>query len=85
MQQERARTGRLYSHLKLIEMKNFIRDIRRTEGSLKEEAKSTEDQVLDILRTGAARSSSNAQVDNSEVKIEDEFKLPYGLGFDDII
>lgn len=35
---ERSRTGRLLAHIKHVEMKNFIRGIKKAEGSLKEEA-----------------------------------------------
>ena len=33
--EERSRTGRLLSHIKHVEMKNFIRDVKIQEGSLK--------------------------------------------------
>jgi hypothetical protein len=33
--EERNRTGRLLSHIRHVEMKNFIRDVKVQEGSLK--------------------------------------------------
>jgi len=42
MMTERATTGRLWAHIKHIEMKNTIRRIRKQEGTLKEEEKSVE-------------------------------------------
>tara|TARA_B110000285_G_C14927471_1_gene515720 strand:+ start:374 stop:502 length:129 start_codon:yes stop_codon:yes gene_type:complete len=34
---ERSRTGRLLAHVKHVEMRNFIRGIKKAEGSFKEE------------------------------------------------
>ena len=80
MMAERASHGRLWAHIKHIEMKNAIRDIKRQEGSLEEE-KDRVAQVNEILK------ESKSLGGNPEYpsKIEDEFYLPYGLRYDDVI
>jgi hypothetical protein len=43
---ERSRTGRLLAHHKHVEMRNFIRGIKKAEGSLKEEKAESEEQEI---------------------------------------
>jgi hypothetical protein len=77
--EERSRTGRLLAHIKQVEMKNLITDVKSNEGTLKQDANFTqEDQVNEIL--------NNSKTSNDlKVKVDDEFNLPYGFGFDDVI
>lgn len=53
--------------------------MRKQEGTLKEdEAASIDEKVATLLREEKTQSES-------DVKINDNFNLPYGLGFDSII
>ena len=76
--EERTRTGRLWAHLKHIEMKNHVRDIRTQEGTIVEEEKSYDEKLVDVLKDQKSETGQS-------IKIEEEFNLPYGFGFDDII
>ena len=78
MRTEKAGVGRLYAHIKHNEMKNLIRDIKKQEGSLKDEAVSTDKKVERIMR-------ESKEAHFGYVKIDEEFALPYDLGFDNII
>ena len=75
---ERAETGRLLSHLAHIDMRNHIRDIREQEGTLKDDGLSEAARLTKLL------SSQREEVDVN-VKVDQEFNLPYGFGFDYII
>jgi hypothetical protein len=76
---ERSRTGRLLSHMKHVEMKNFIRDVKIKEGSLKKsEYMSEMEQVQDLMKNEKKANLFKANID-------EEFNLPYGFGFDYII
>lgn len=49
MMKEKAQTGRLYSHIKHIEMRNNIRKIRKQEGTLEEDL-TFEEKVHEIMK-----------------------------------
>ena len=78
MKSERSSVGRLYAHLKHNDMKNFIRGIKKKEGSLKEEEESVEKKAERIM-------IETKQAYFDDIKIDDEFHLPYDLGFDHVI
>ena len=78
--EERADHGRLYSHIKHIEMKNAIADIKAQEGSLNQH-KDTVSQVNDILKA----QTSSFQEDAEAFQIDETFGLPYGIGYDSVI
>lgn len=82
MRREKSKLGRLMAHVKQIEMRNHIKDVRTLEGTVPEGAQETVDgereKVIEILK-----SEKKAQI--PPIKIESEFSLPYGFGFDHII
>lgn len=78
---EKAQTGRLWAHLKHIEMKNFIRRIKAQEGSLNDENKTISEKVQEIMLEGRKKGAFGG----SDIRVEDDFKLPFGFGFDEII
>ncbi len=45
MKQEKYKTGRLFAHLKQVEMQNYVRGVRKQEGTLKEEELSDEQRI----------------------------------------
>lgn len=65
--------------MKHVEMKNFIRDVKIKEGSLKKsEYMSEMEQVQDLMKNEKKANLFKANID-------EEFNLPYGFGFDYII
>lgn len=60
-------------------MKNFIRDVKIKEGSLKKQDYMSEnEQIQDIMK-------SEKETNSFKANIDEEFNLPYGFGFDYII
>ena len=75
--QEKAEHGRLWAHIKHIEMRNHIKKIRKQEGTFKEEL-SEEAQLQEIMKGEKIKMSQSFNIDQ-------ELHLPYGFGFDLII
>ena len=60
-------------------MRNQVREIREAEGTLPEEPEEEMDKVRRLMNTASSSANPN------DTKIEPEFSLPFGLGFDHII
>jgi hypothetical protein len=69
----------MYSHIKLIDIRNKVRQIKRQEGTWKKEHDSIEDEVNHILRESTKKKASG------DMRVNDDFMLPYNVGFDHII
>ena len=82
VRREKSKLGRLMAHVKHIEMRNNIKEVRTLEGTLPEEAHETaggeNEKVIEILK-------SEKKSKFPPIKVEPEFNLPYGFGFDHII
>ena len=77
--QEKSRVGRLYQHFHLIQMRKDIKLARTYEGKYDPEAGlDPSDKAKAILR-GEKKDAL------PDVKIEDNFNLPFGFGYDNII
>jgi hypothetical protein len=77
MLKERTFLGRIFAHLRHIELKSYIKQVRTNEGTLKEEPKTEEEQISELVR--------NMEQTRVNVNIDSEFGLPYGMGFDQMI
>ena len=75
---ERQRAGRLWAHFKHIEMRDQVKSMRANEGTLREESVDEAEVLQQVMKEAK-------QDTMQEVKIEDEFNLPYGFGFDYVI
>jgi len=51
MAHEKYQNGRLWAHIKHVEMKNTIRKIKESDGTLKEEEKPLDEKAQDMLRS----------------------------------
>ena len=74
---EKKVLGRIFAHLKQIELREFIKTVRKNEGTLKEEEKTEDQKVTDLVR--------NMESSRIDLDVDPDFGLPYGMGYDQII
>ena len=75
-QRDRFMTGRLFAHLRQEELRSAVQEIHNKETGASEDAASATSDASLIKEKGV-------WVDRFEY--DDQFKLPYGVGFDSII
>ena len=65
--EEKSRTGRLLAHIKHVEMKNYIKDIKTKEGTLKfDENYTQEDEVTEIIKNSKTSNDQKVKVDDDD-------------------
>ena len=70
---DRYMTGRLYSHFKQEEMKQHVQEINDKENDIHSKLQYEKNLYKD------------RGMEAPDIEIDDEFKLPYGMGYDHVI
>ena len=76
-QRDRFMTGRLFAHIRQEELRTAVQEIHNKESGIEGDAAFTLGDAAAVIK------EKGVQVDKFEY--DDQFKLPYGVGFDHVI